>query len=68
MSEAEAELRRQLMELLQGRIARIREVIRVYDTGGISESRALSHIEEIASGDGDRIVAPGRTHTPEVQS
>lgn len=65
----ESELRRQLAELLRGRIERIRHVLDVYDLGGLSEGRTLSEIEEIASGDGDRIVKIGNgTHTPEVQT
>lgn len=62
------ELRRQLMELLRGRITRVRDVLKVYDAGGMSESRALSQIEEIASGEDDRIVTVGNPHTPEVQT
>lgn len=65
---AEEELRRQLMELLRGRLARVRDVLSVYDAGGMSEGRALSQIEEIASGDGDRIVTVGNPHTPEIHT
>lgn len=55
-------------ELLRSRIDRVREVIRVYDTGGLNEGSALSRIEEAASGDADAVVRIGNTHTPEIQS
>lgn len=63
----EEAMRQQLAALLRGRIDRVRDVLRTYDMGGLSEGKALSIIEDIASGDGDRIVAPG-THAPEVMT
>lgn len=68
MTEEEEQLRRRLAELQRDRINRIREVVGIYDRGGMSESRALSQIEDIASGDADRIVKVGHTHTPEVET
>lgn len=64
----EEQLRRRLGELLSGRIDRIRNVIDVYDLGGVSASKALSEIEDIASGEADRIVKVGNQHTPEVET
>lgn len=61
-------VRRELQAKLQQRIARVWEVLHIYEAGGLSEGKALSEIEEIASGDADRIVRPGTTHTPEIQS
>lgn len=57
---AAAEKRRRLRD--------IRQVIEIYDIGGLSEGTALSQIEQIASGEADRIVHVGRPHTPEVQT
>lgn len=66
MTDAE---QKRLAALHEARIERVRDVMRTYDAGGISSSKALSEIESIASGDADRIVRVGtQNHTPEVQS
>lgn len=57
---------RELAAVNRQRIDRVREILRAYDAGGLSEGRALSQIEEIASGEGDRIVRVGHSHTPEL--
>lgn len=61
--------RKRHLSLLRDRVDRVREVIRVYDEGGMTEGKALSEIENIASGDADRVVRVGhQNHAPEVQS
>lgn len=62
--KAAAELRMKLA----GRLDRIRDVLKAFDVGGLSEGKALSRIEEIASGEDDRIVVVGLPHTPEIQT
>ena len=60
---------KRLLALQQDRVERVREVMRAYDAGGVSASKALSEIEHIASGEADRIVRVGhQNHAPEVQS
>lgn len=61
-------IRRALESLHDGRIERIRKVLDGLDAGSIAKGKALSLIEDIASGESDRIVKVGNTHTPEVQS
>lgn len=54
---------------LKGRIERIRDVLSVYDAGDLTEGKALSRIEEIASGEDDPIVRiPNKPHTPEIET
>lgn len=69
MTHHDEQLRKELLARMQQRIARVKEVVHAYEAGGLSEGKALSEIEEIASGEADRIVRPGAaTHTPEIQS
>lgn len=66
MTDAE---QKRLLALHEARVERVREALRTYDAGGLSASKALSEIEQIASGDSDRIVRVGhQNHAPEVQS
>lgn len=68
MSSRDDELVRSNAEKLRRRLASVRQVLEVYDLGGLSEGTALSQIEQIASGEADPIVHVGRPHTPEVQT
>ncbi len=69
MTTQDEQIRKELTARLQQRIARVKQVVNAYEAGGLSEGKALSEIEEIASGEADRIVRPGAaTHTPEIQS
>lgn len=69
MTNQDEQRRKELLAVLQQRIARVKTVVHAYEAGGLSEGKALSEIEEIASGEADRIVRPGAaTHTPEIQS
>ena len=69
MTYEDEQRRKELLALLQQRITRVKQVIHAYEAGWLSEGKALSEIEEIASGEADRIVRPGAaTHTPEIQS
>jgi hypothetical protein len=66
MSSRDDEARKANAEKLRKRIEHVRQVLNVYDVGGLSEGTALSQIEEIASGDADPIVHIGKPHTPEI--
>lgn len=68
MTHEEDRQRRELLAKYRERIDRVREVVKQFDVGCMTEGRALSLIEDIASGEADRIVKVGNTHTPEVQS
>lgn len=68
MSSRDDEARKAAAEKLRKRIDSVREVVAVFDMGGMSAGKALSQIEQIASGEADRIVHIGKPHTPEIQS
>lgn len=68
MSSRDDEARKAAAEKLRKRIANVRQVLDIYDAGGLSEGTALSQIEQIASGEADPIVHVGRPHTPEIQT
>lgn len=68
MSSRDEEAIRHAAAKLRHRIDRVRDVLRVYDAGQMSEGRAVSQIEEIASGEADRIVRVGGQHQPEIQT
>jgi hypothetical protein len=61
-------LREQIGRLAVDRIRRVKQVIEAYESGDMAASQAISRIEEVASGEGDRIVRVGNTHTPEIQT
>lgn len=68
MTRQDEAARQARAELLQGRIDRIRDAMRLYDAGQISAATAVSQIEEIASGEADRVVRVGHQHRPEVET
>lgn len=68
MTHEEDRQRRELLAKYRERIDRVREVVKQFDVGGMTEGRALSLIEDIASGEADRIVKVGGKHTPEVET
>jgi len=55
-------------ERMADRIRRVKEIVGLFESGGISALKAVSQIEDIASGDDERIVHVGSTHKPEVQT
>lgn len=68
MSTRDDEARKAAAAEKRRRLQNIRQVIDIYDIGGLSEGTALSQIEQIASGEADRIVHIGKTHTPEIET
>jgi hypothetical protein len=53
---------------LVDRIRRIKQVVEAFDAGDISAVKAVSRIEDIASGEDDRIVHVGNIHKPEINT
>jgi len=68
MTHSAEQQRIALLERRRSQINRIREAIRVYDQGGMSEGRTLSLIEEIAAGEHERVVHVGNAHRPEIET
>lgn len=69
MNTLSEEAIRRASEKLRQRIERVRDVVRVYDSGQISEGKAVGMIADIASGDADAIVrVGGKQHQPEIQT
>lgn len=68
MTHSSEQSRVALLKRRRDQIERIREAIRVYDQGGMTEGRALSLIESIAAGEHERVVHVGNTHRPEVET
>jgi len=62
------ELRQQVGLMAVDRIRRVKQMVEAFEAGDMSAAQAVSRIEEIASGDDERIVKVGRPHTPEVQT
>jgi len=62
------ELREALGRQAVDRITRVKELIDAFERGDMPATYAVSRIEEVASGDGDRIVKVGGQHTPQLQS
>lgn len=54
--------------LMVDRIRRIKQVIEAFEAGDTSATRAISLIEDIASGDSERIVRVGNLHKPEIET
>lgn len=62
------ELRHQVGLMAVDRIRRVKQMVEAFEAGDMSAAQAVSRIEEIASGDDERIVRVGTPHTPEVQT
>jgi|688.fasta_scaffold63332_5 hypothetical protein len=62
------ELREQMSRLAVDRIRRVKQLLDAFESGDMPASLAISRIEEVASGDDDRIVRVGIKHTPEIQT
>jgi hypothetical protein len=50
------------------RIRRIKQVIDAWESGDKNSIQTVSEIEDLASGEAERIVRVGNQHTPEIQS
>lgn len=50
------------------RIGRIKKVLEVFDAGQLSAVKTISKIEDIASGEDDRIVHVGNVNRPEIET
>jgi hypothetical protein len=50
------------------RLGRIKKVLEVFDAGQMSAVKAVSKIEDIASGEDDRIVHVGNVNRPEIET
>lgn len=68
MSSRDDEARRAHLLVLTNRLGSVRDVLRMFDAGQMSEAKAISLIEDIASGEADRIVRVGQEYKPEIQS
>lgn len=62
------ELREQVDRMAVDRIRRVKQMVEAFEAGDMSAPQAISRIEEVASGDDERIVRVGNTHTPEIQT
>jgi hypothetical protein len=62
------ELREQMSRLAVDRIRRVKQLLDAFESGDMPASLAISKIEQVASGEDDRIVRVGITHTPEIQT
>lgn len=62
------ELRQQVGRMAVDRIRRVKQLLEAFEAGDMPASQAISRIEEVASGDDDRIVRVGNQHTPEIQT
>lgn len=62
------ELRKQVGLMAVDRIRRVKQIVEAFEAGDMSAPQAVGRIEEIASGDDERIVRVGQPHAPEVQT